>query len=84
MAEVHGTCDERFAGVREALARQLDGDELGASVAVAVSPVTAASPPARSAPTTAALTPTCRAVEPRAPSRLNPIIAVPLPRPRRA
>jgi CubicO group peptidase (beta-lactamase class C family) len=34
VAEVHGSCDERFAGVREALARQLDGDELGASVAV--------------------------------------------------
>ncbi|MCW2684345.1 MAG: Penicillin-binding protein beta-lactamase, partial [Blastococcus sp.] len=34
MAEVHGSYDERFAGVREALARQLDGDELGASVAV--------------------------------------------------
>ncbi|MCW2581029.1 MAG: beta-lactamase, partial [Blastococcus sp.] len=34
MAEVHGSCDERFAGVREALAQQLDGDELGASVAV--------------------------------------------------
>jgi CubicO group peptidase (beta-lactamase class C family) len=31
---VHGSCDERFAGVREALARQLDGEELGASVAV--------------------------------------------------
>jgi CubicO group peptidase (beta-lactamase class C family) len=34
MAEVHGTCDERFAGVRDALARHLDADELGASVAV--------------------------------------------------
>ena len=34
MAEVHGSCDDRFAGVREALAQQLDGDELGASVAV--------------------------------------------------
>ena len=34
MAEVHGSCDERFAGVREALARHLDGDELGASIAV--------------------------------------------------
>ena len=34
MAEVHGSCDERFAGVRDALAQQLDGDELGASVAV--------------------------------------------------
>jgi CubicO group peptidase (beta-lactamase class C family) len=34
MAQVHGNCDERFQGVREALAKQLDGDELGASVAV--------------------------------------------------
>ena len=34
MAEVHGSCDDRFSGVREALARNLDGDELGASVAV--------------------------------------------------
>jgi CubicO group peptidase (beta-lactamase class C family) len=34
MAEVHGRCDDRFAGVREALAQQLDGEELGASVAV--------------------------------------------------
>jgi CubicO group peptidase (beta-lactamase class C family) len=34
LAEVHGRCDERFAGVRDALARHLDGDELGASVAV--------------------------------------------------
>ncbi len=34
MAEVQGRCDERFSGVREALARRLDGDELGASVAV--------------------------------------------------
>ena len=34
MAEVHGSCDDRFSGVREALARQLDGDELGASIAV--------------------------------------------------
>jgi CubicO group peptidase (beta-lactamase class C family) len=34
MAEVHGSCDERFTGVRDALARQLDGEELGASVAV--------------------------------------------------
>ncbi|WP_029430572.1 EstA family serine hydrolase [Blastococcus sp. URHD0036] len=34
MAEVQGTCDDRFSGVREALERQLDGDELGASVAV--------------------------------------------------
>ncbi|MGY1755169.1 serine hydrolase domain-containing protein [Blastococcus sp. SYSU D01042] len=35
MAEVHGRCDERFAGVREALAQQLDaGEELGASIAI--------------------------------------------------
>ena len=34
MAEVHGSCDDRFAAVREALARNLDGEELGASVAV--------------------------------------------------
>ncbi len=34
MAEVHGSCDERFAGVRDALAQHLDGDELGASIAV--------------------------------------------------
>jgi CubicO group peptidase (beta-lactamase class C family) len=34
LAEVHGSCDERFVGVREALAQRLDGDELGASIAV--------------------------------------------------
>jgi CubicO group peptidase (beta-lactamase class C family) len=34
MAEVHGSCEERFAGVRDALAQQLDGGELGASIAV--------------------------------------------------
>jgi CubicO group peptidase (beta-lactamase class C family) len=34
MAEVHGSCDERFSRVRDALAEQLDGDELGASIAV--------------------------------------------------
>ena len=34
MAEVQGTCDDRFSGVRDALARRLDDDELGASVAV--------------------------------------------------
>jgi CubicO group peptidase (beta-lactamase class C family) len=34
MAEVHGSCDDRLSGVREALERQLDGDELGASIAV--------------------------------------------------
>ena len=33
MAEIHGTCDERFESVREALARNLDsGAELGASI----------------------------------------------------
>ena len=34
MAEVHGNCDDRFTAVRDALARNLEGDELGASVAV--------------------------------------------------
>jgi CubicO group peptidase (beta-lactamase class C family) len=34
MAEVHGSCDDRFSAVREALAEQLDGEELGASIAV--------------------------------------------------
>jgi CubicO group peptidase (beta-lactamase class C family) len=34
LAEVHGSCDERFEGVRNALAQHLDADELGASVAV--------------------------------------------------
>jgi CubicO group peptidase (beta-lactamase class C family) len=35
MAEVHGTCDERFAGVRDTLAANLDsGQDVGASVAV--------------------------------------------------
>jgi CubicO group peptidase (beta-lactamase class C family) len=34
MAEVHGSCDDRFSRVREALARHLDADELGASIAV--------------------------------------------------
>jgi CubicO group peptidase (beta-lactamase class C family) len=34
LAEVHGSCDGRFEGVRDALAAQLDGDELGASIAV--------------------------------------------------
>jgi len=33
MAEIHGTCDERFRSVRDALARNLDsGEELGASI----------------------------------------------------
>jgi CubicO group peptidase (beta-lactamase class C family) len=36
MAEVHGTCDDRFTPVRDALAAQLDGEELGASIAVDV------------------------------------------------
>jgi CubicO group peptidase (beta-lactamase class C family) len=34
LAEVHGSCDDRFDGVRAALAQNLDADELGASVAV--------------------------------------------------
>ena len=34
MAEVHGSCDDRFSGVREALGRNLDAEELGASIAV--------------------------------------------------
>jgi CubicO group peptidase (beta-lactamase class C family) len=35
MAEIHGVCDERFAGVREALCASLDaGTDVGASVAV--------------------------------------------------
>ncbi len=34
MAEVHGSCDDRFSGVREAFERGLDGEELGASLAV--------------------------------------------------
>src|SRR3712207_7779764 len=34
MAEVHGSCDDRFSGVRDALERALDADELGASIAV--------------------------------------------------
>jgi len=34
VAEVHGSCDDRFSGVRDALAQQLDGEELGASIAV--------------------------------------------------
>jgi CubicO group peptidase (beta-lactamase class C family) len=36
MAEVHGTCDDRFARVRDALAAQLDAEELGGSIAVDV------------------------------------------------
>jgi CubicO group peptidase (beta-lactamase class C family) len=36
MAEVHGSCDDRFTGVRDALATQLDGEERGASIAVDV------------------------------------------------
>ncbi|WP_245159885.1 serine hydrolase domain-containing protein [Blastococcus sp. CT_GayMR19] len=31
---MHGSCDDRFTAVRDALARNLDGEELGASVAV--------------------------------------------------
>jgi CubicO group peptidase (beta-lactamase class C family) len=36
MAEVHGTFDDRFSGLRDALAAQLDDEELGASIAVDV------------------------------------------------
>ncbi|HJX45363.1 MAG TPA: serine hydrolase domain-containing protein [Geodermatophilus sp.] len=36
MAEVHGRCDDRFAGVRDALAANLDDAELGGTVAVDV------------------------------------------------
>jgi CubicO group peptidase (beta-lactamase class C family) len=34
MADVQGSCDPRFEGVRTALAEQLDREELGASIAV--------------------------------------------------
>jgi CubicO group peptidase (beta-lactamase class C family) len=35
MADIHGTCDERFEAVRSALAKNLDsGEELGASIVV--------------------------------------------------
>jgi CubicO group peptidase (beta-lactamase class C family) len=34
LAEVRGSYDDRFAGVRDALAQHLDADELGASIAV--------------------------------------------------
>ena len=34
MAEVHGSCDDRFGAVREAFEQRLDDDELGASIAV--------------------------------------------------
>ena len=34
MAEVDGSCDDRFAGVRTAFGQQLDGEELGGSIAV--------------------------------------------------
>jgi len=34
MADIQGTCDDRFAGVAEALAASLDGDDVGASAAV--------------------------------------------------
>ena len=35
MADIHGTCDERFEAVRSALAQNLDsGEELGASIVV--------------------------------------------------
>ena len=34
MAEVHGSCEDRFQGVRDTLVQHLDADELGASIAV--------------------------------------------------
>jgi CubicO group peptidase (beta-lactamase class C family) len=34
MGLVHGTCDAKFTAVRQAFARRLDADELGASIAV--------------------------------------------------
>jgi CubicO group peptidase (beta-lactamase class C family) len=34
MAEVQGSCEDRFAGVRTAFEQQLDGEELGGSIAV--------------------------------------------------
>ncbi len=34
MAEIHGECDKRFTGVRDALAASLDRDDVGASAAV--------------------------------------------------
>src|SRR6478735_8071010 len=36
MADLDGTCDERFAAVRDALVESLDNDDVGASVAVFV------------------------------------------------
>ncbi|MFD0201898.1 MULTISPECIES: serine hydrolase domain-containing protein [Saccharothrix] len=36
MAEISGTCDDRFHAVRDAFAASLDGDDVGASVAVHV------------------------------------------------
>jgi CubicO group peptidase (beta-lactamase class C family) len=36
MAEIEGTCDERFEAVRDALAASLDSDDVGASAAVFV------------------------------------------------
>jgi CubicO group peptidase (beta-lactamase class C family) len=37
MAEIHGTCDERFKGVRDVLAASIDrGTDVGASVAVTI------------------------------------------------
>ena len=36
MAEVHGSCDDRFAEVARTLEKQLAGEELGASIAVDV------------------------------------------------
>ncbi|KAB2349060.1 serine hydrolase domain-containing protein [Actinomadura rudentiformis] len=34
MTQIHGTCDDRFGGVRDALAASLDRDDVGASAAV--------------------------------------------------
>ncbi|MDN3357689.1 serine hydrolase domain-containing protein [Actinomadura sp. DC4] len=36
MADIHGTCEARFDGIREALAASLDADDVGASAAVYV------------------------------------------------
>ena len=36
MADLHGTCTDRFSAVREALAASLDDKDVGASVAVYV------------------------------------------------
>jgi hypothetical protein len=37
MSDIDGVCDERFVGLRDALAEELDrGEELGASIAVTI------------------------------------------------